>query len=278
MPGTRSERVEPLRGFALQPGKAFEDIVNGAKLWRIWFALAWQEFASMYRRSLLGVFWVMLSFAGFVFIKILIFSSLLASEDAQYYDAYLVLGFFMWVYSQQVIIAAPDTFVSAAGWIRSEPLPLSLYIYKSVMREIFNLSFTGAVVAIALVYLKFPIGIEALFAVPAIAFLILNAFVVKLLLGIVGAKARDVAHLVRAAILPMMFLTPIFWMPSQMSRIFHILWWNPLFHVLEIFRAPILDRTFPAESWIYMICFFLIVSILGFVLFSRFRQRIVFWF
>lgn len=267
-----------LNGFRMQPKAALDDIVQGAKLWRVWLSLSWQEFVSTYRRSLIGVFWVMLSFAAFVFIKLTIFSSLLGADDVRYYDAYLVIGFFMWVYSQQVIMTAPDTFVSSGGWIRSEALPLSTYIYKMVMREIYNLLFTFVVVIIALVYLQYPVDIKSLYAVPAILFLLLNAFAIKLLLGIIGARIRDITHLVKAIMLPMMFLTPIFWMPSQMPNLMKVLWWNPLFHAIEIFRAPILDGEFPVESWIFMGVVFAIVSVSGFLLFSRLRQRIVFWF
>ena len=271
-------KQQSLRGFSLQPKAALNDIVEGARLWRVWLSLSWQEFVSTYRRSIIGVFWVMLSFAAFVFIKLTIFSSLLGADDVRYYDAYLVIGFFMWVYSQQVIMTAPDTFVSSSGWIRSEALPLSTYIYKMVMREIYNLFFTFAVVVIALVYLQYPVEIQALYAVPAILFLLLNAFAIKLLLGIIGARVRDITHLVKAIMLPMMFLTPIFWMPSQMPNLMKVLWWNPLFHAIEIFRAPILDGEFPTESWIFMGVVFAIVSVSGFLLFARLRQRIVFWF
>jgi ABC-type polysaccharide/polyol phosphate export permease len=271
-------KQQSLSGFSLQPKAAFDDIVQGAKLWRVWLSLSWQEFISTYRRSIIGVFWVMLSFAAFVFIKLTIFSSLLGADDVRYYDAYLVIGFFMWVYSQQAIMTAPDTFVSASGWIRSEALPLSTYVYKMVMREIYNLLFTFVVVIIALIYLQYPVKIQALYAVPATVFLLLNAFAIKLLLGIIGARVRDITHLVKAVMLPMMFLTPIFWMPSQMPNLMKVLWWNPLFHAIEIFRAPILDGEFPTESWIFMGVVFAIVSVSGFLLFSRLRQRIVFWF
>lgn len=274
----RPVKQQSLRGFQLQPRQALDDIVQGAGLWRIWLSLSWQEFVSTYRRSIIGVFWVMLSFAAFVFIKLTIFSSLLGADDVRYYDAYLVIGFFMWVYAQQAIMTAPDTFVSAGGWIRSEALPLSTYIYKMVMREIYNLAFTFAVVVIALIYLQYPVGIEAAYSFLAVLFLLMNAFAIKLLLGIIGARMRDLSHLVKAIMLPMMFLTPIFWLPSQMPDLMKVLWWNPLFHAIEIFRAPILDKTFPTESWIFMGVVFAIVASSGFLLFARLRQRIVFWF
>ncbi|MHA7898270.1 MAG: ABC transporter permease [Henriciella sp.] len=273
-----TEVKRPVRGFEIQPVAAAEDIILGARLWRIWLSLSWQEFASMYRRSIIGVSWVMLSFAAFVFIKLTIFSSLLETDDPNYYDTYLVIGFYLWMYLSQAVIAAPDTFVTASGWIRSEPLPLSIYVYKNIVREIYNLFFTTIVLIGVLFYLDREFSAMSLYAIPALLFIFLNAFFLKLFLGILGARIRDLSHLIRAIMLPMMFLTPIFWMPSQMPTLMKYLWWNPLFHAMEIVRAPLLDGELPYVSWIFMAAQFSIVAVIAFLLFSRFRQRIVFWF
>ncbi len=269
---------EAVTASELKLGAAFMDIVQGTSKWRVWLALSWQEFASTYRRSLLGVLWVMLSFGGFVAVKILIFSTLLQTGSDSRYDTYLVLGFFVWMYLAQSITASPDVFTSSKGWIRSEPLPLSLYIWKSVMREFYNLAMMSVVVVIALIYLKSPIQAGAWYSLPSIPFLLLNAFAIKLLLGVICARIQDISHMVKAIVLPMMFVTPIFWMPEQMGDLMKYLWWNPFYHYLEIFRAPLMTGEFPTESWIFALTLWAIVSVVGFIIFARFRQRIVYWF
>jgi len=254
------------------------DVIKGLAMWRIWLALSWQEFRSTYRRSMLGVLWVVLSFAGFVFVKLTIFSSLLDTGDARYYSIYLVVGFFVWMYLQASITGATDVFISAQGWIRSEPLPFSLYVCKSIMREFYNLALTFIVVVTSIMFLNYPVTVQALWSIPAVLFLLLNAFSYKMLLGLISVRLRDISHLVKAVMMPMMFLTPIFWLPSQMPSLMKYLWWNPLYHFLEIFRAPILDGRVPITSWIFTGVVYLIVSIAAFLMFARFRQRIVFWF
>ncbi len=269
----------PIRGFRIDPIGAFEDILDGWQKWRIWTALSWQEFRSTYRRSLFGILWVTLSFAAFVFIKLIIFSSLLTVGVPGYYDTFLLLGFFTWFYLSQSVSSAPETFISAQGWVRSESLPLSLYVFKAVLREIYGLLLTSIVVVLGVIYIGFSVNASGvLLSLLAIPFYMLTAFSVKLALGIISARYRDLSHLVKAIMMPMMFLTPIFWMPSQMSGLMKYLWWNPFYHYIELFRAPILDRHFPIESWLFALTFYLIVSVAGILLFSRFRHRIVFWF
>lgn len=269
--------ARPITISNLNPSGAVADIVVGLSKWRIWISLSWHEFASTYKRSMLGVLWVMLSFAGFVFVKIIVFSSLLDADDVRYYDAYLVVGFFVWVYLQNAISSAPDTFTSVQGWIKSEPLPLSLYIYKTIMREFYNFALTFLVVIGALAYLEYPVTWWALFSFPAFLFFLINAFSLKLLIGVISTRMRDLSHLVKAIMMPMLFLTPIFWMPEQMGRLMDYLWWNPLYHYIEIFRAPIVVGKIPWESWFFTAITFSITTIFALITFMRFRQRIVFW-
>jgi homopolymeric O-antigen transport system permease protein len=257
---------------------AFDDIVAGALSWRIWLQLSWQEFMSTYRRSAFGAFWVILSFGIFVFIKIVVFGALLGATTPPLYDSHLVLGFFVWFFISQNIIAAPDVFVAAKGWIRSEPLPYSLYVFKAIMREFYNLALSSTVVVAVLAYLGTPIRPGAFWLVPGLLFLMINAFAIKLLLGTISARLRDLSHFFRAIMQSMMFLTPIFWMPEQMGGLMKVLWWNPLLHYLEIIRAPILHGTLPLESWLFCLTLFATIGGVGFILFARFRQRIVYWF
>lgn len=269
----------PIRGIGISPFSALRDIFAGLSKWQIWTALSWQEFRSTYRRSALGILWVTLSFAGFVFIKLTIFSSLLDIGIPGYYDTYLLIGFFIWFYLAQSINAAPDTFISNQGWIKSEPLPLTTYIYKNILRESYTLVFTSIVVVSGIFFIGYPVELRSIgYSLLAFPFYFVSAFASKLLLGTLGARFRDISHLIKAIMLPMMFLTPIFWMPSQMESLMQYLWWNPLFHYVEIFRAPLLEGTLPYESWKFVGIFFGITIFLAFALFSRFRQRIVYWF
>lgn len=263
--------------FGFKPGDAIRDISDGWALWRIWLNLSWQEFRSTYRRSALGIFWVILSFAGFVGVKLLIFSSLLHSGEPGYYDTYLLTGFFVWMFLSQSIIAAPLVFVSASGWIKSEALPFSLYIFKDVVREFYNMVLTSTVVIAAILLIGFSVKPTAFYSLFALVFFLVNAVFYKLLLGVIGARIRDIGHFVRAVMMPMLFLTPIFWMPEQMGSLMKYLWWNPMFHYLEIFRAPIIDGHFPVTSWVFALSVFAINVVASLVLFARYRQRIVFW-
>ena len=255
----------------------FRDMFAGLKLWRIWTTLSWQEFKATYKRSIFGILWVMASFAGFVFVKLIVFSSLIKTEDGQFYNTFMTLGLFLWMYFLSVVNSAPSTFISTTGWIKSEPLPFSLYVFKNIMREFYNFGFTFLVVIAAFIYLNFTPPVQSYYALPAIVFYALNAIWIKLFFGTIGARFRDIGYFITAVTLPMMFLTPVFWMPSQMPGLMKYMWWNPFYHYLEIFRAPMLTGTFPIESWVFVMILFGIGWLATIISFARLSHRIVFW-
>ena len=189
------ERLE-VGSFANFAFKAtLTDILEGLLSWKIWIALSWQEFQSQYRRSIFGIAWVTLSFLFFIFVKLIIFTSLLSTPDQIKYNAYLVSGFFIWFFLITSVNAAPSTFTSQAGWIRSEKLPLSTYVFKCVMREFYNTALTSIVVVLAFLYLRYGITWQSLYSIPALIFLIINSVWIKILFGIMASRYRDISFL-----------------------------------------------------------------------------------
>ena len=256
---------------------ALEDIWRGLCMIGIWLLLSWKDFENSYRRTAFGVLWVIVSFAFFAGVKILIFSNISSAETGDYYSLYIMTGFWVWMFLMQTVPSAPLTFVNVQGWIKSEPLPYSLYVYQSVMREYYNFLLTGLVVAVGVFYFGDVTKINYLGLACALCFLAVNAFALKLLFGVVGARIRDLAHLVRAIMLPLMFLTPIFWQPKQMGDLMAYLWWNPFYHYIEIIRGPITDGVIPLESWQFTGVSFGLLLIAGYTVFGVSKRRIIYW-
>ena len=257
---------------------AVRDIVRGARMWPIWLALSWEEFKTTYSRSVFGLLWVTLSFAGFVFVKLIIFSAVLPTPDQNYYNAFLVTGYFVWQFVSLSIITAPLVFVSSQAWIKNDSLPLSLYVYKAVAREFYNFLLTAVVVVAAFLYIGYRPGPSAWLVFPATFLLVVNALWCKILLGVICTRFRDVTHLVRTVMTAMLFLVPIFWLPEQMGRLYdEYLWWNPLVHFLEIFRNPLIDETVRWESWMYVGIVTVAGTVSTLVLYALSRRRLVFW-
>lgn len=254
------------------------DLADGVTYWRLWLALAWEDIKTVYRRSIFGVAWITLSFLAFIVVKILIFRPFMSGGNAHYFTVYVTLGFLVWQFLQQLVTSAPTVFLQAESWIKSDPLPFSLYIFQSITRALFNFMMTSVVAIIILMLYQPSITPTALLVLPALALTILNGIWVYLLLGIICTRHRDITHLIQTCMRFMFFLSPILWYPESMGPLADYLWWNPFWHFLWIFRAPLIDNDPALVSWIF--CG--VVTVVGWsaalVVFSLYRKRLVFWF
>lgn len=258
---------------------SLQDIRNGALRWRIWTSFAEEDIRQTYRRSIIGVAWIALSFSIFLLVKTFVFGAMIGQLGEKYFGAYLMIGFFSWQFMSQIVTTAPTTFLRAEAWIKNESLPFTVYVYQSVYRSLFDLLLTGGVVILGLIYFGYGWSPYSLLVIPAIMLYIINALWVTMLLAILGCRVRDVQHLTQTAVRIMFFMTPIFWMPSQLGeQAMAILWWNPFAHFIWILRGPIIDQSLVLDSWIYVSTFTAIgcsITLIGFV---RFRRHIPFWF
>ena len=79
----------------IQRQKAYLDLWEGLKKWKIWMALAWQDIKLRYRRSVIGPLWITLSMAITVYSMGFLYSRLF-HMDLDSYFPYLVSGMLAW--------------------------------------------------------------------------------------------------------------------------------------------------------------------------------------
>jgi ABC-type polysaccharide/polyol phosphate export permease len=118
-----------------------------------------------------------------------------------------------------------------------------------------------------------------LLALPGLALVMINAAWVALTLGIFCLRFRDLQQLVATLIQISMFVTPIFWPPENLKGAMRVLVidLNPLYHFIDIIRAPLLGKMPMLESYIYVLIFTLLGWTFSAMFFSRFRGRVAYW-
>jgi ABC-type polysaccharide/polyol phosphate export permease len=105
-----------------------------------------------------------------------------------------------------------------------------------------------------------------------------DSFFLGLIIAIPSTRFRDINQFVGFSVQVLFFLTPIFWTPDQMHgkrRVFFE--YNPLAHMLELVRQPLLGRAPALEHWVVATAFGIFLAITAFILMVLFRRRVVFW-
>ena len=112
------------------------------------------------------------------------------------------------------------------------------------------------------------------FAILAIA---VNAIWLSLFLGMLCARFRDIPLIITSLIQVLFFLTPVMWRPELLGRHAWSANLNPLHHLLEIVRAPLVDGRMPGLSWAAVIGMAFVGFAIVVPLFARYRARIAYW-
>jgi ABC-2 type transport system permease protein len=199
-----------------------------------------------------------------------------------------------------------DTFISNEGLIKHLPAPLTVYALRTVWRQALmfchNVIIYVLVVVVFFRYLDKPytmsgaacgapgagichpgLGWSAFLALPGLAALVLNALWLALLLGIISTRYRDLPQVINSLINLLFYATPIIWSPdSLLSSAKHpwakvIFDLNPLYHFVQIVRAPLLGQQLSPASW-YVVGGITIAGwALALVVMRNYRARVSYW-
>ena len=263
--------------FALDLSKAKLDLRGGLDRASLWWSLAWQDTKQRYRRSFLGPFWITVSTGVLVGAMGPLYGALLGQDVASYLQ-HLAISLIIWFFISAVINEAGSAFVGAEGYIKQVALPLSVHVFRLLAKNVVMLALNAVIIVLVLIFLP-PAHWGDVWLFPFGLLLVLgNLFWIALLLAVLSARFRDIPQLVTNIVQVAFFLSPIIWkadMLSQKSRF--VADFNPLYHFIEVIRAPLLGEPVHAVSWIVTSSFLVLGSVAAFLVFARFRARVPYW-
>ena len=244
-----------------------EDIQRSLLLWRFWLKRAFIRVKLNYQGSKLGQTWLYLSLIIVALVIGSVWSILLDKKDWTRYIVYLLCGLPTW----QLISAAVN---SASGLFSSRTkmadMPLSISIFE---QWAFGLcQFVLVLPLVLIVPLVAGVsGFSNLVYLPlAMLSLILWSIGIISIVSIATMMWQDLRHLIKAIMRLAFLATPIIWEASRLGEYQSYVWFNPFFPVLEFVRYALSGITSdPDVVWITPL-YSLAISILGFVLLSRY--------
>jgi ABC-type polysaccharide/polyol phosphate export permease len=259
-----------------QYARAFADIRAGACSLHLWPMLAWLEIRHRYRRSLLGPLWLTISTALFIAGMGSLYGVLLDQSRSQYIH-YLAVGMVVWIFIAGMINDGCQSFIAAEGFIKQTRLPLTVYALRVVWRNFLVLAHNFIIIVLVSAYFMPPWNWGLLTAPAGVLLSALNGLALSLLLGLLSARFRDVPQIVASLVQLLFFVTPIFWRPQMLTSHQWVVDWNPVFHFIELVRAPIMGNAVPLESWTVALAVSALNWFVTLAVFARFRARIAYW-
>ncbi|MDR3532886.1 MAG: ABC transporter permease [Rhodopila sp.] len=256
---------------------AVDDLIRGARLWRLAWGLGWLDIRLRYRGSMLGPFWLTIS-TGVMVAALGFLYSTLFKMNLRDYLPFLALSQVLWGFLAAVVSDACTTFTDAESVIRSVRMPFFVFSARTLIRNIIALAHNIVVIVVVFAIFSLWPGWDILMALPGLLLWVIDALALTLLLGAFCARFRDIQPIVNSVMQIMFFVTPVIWKPSQVGAVVEKLPFNPFYDLLEIVRGPLLgDGGATGMTWVGAILYSLALCSISWAFFVRARGRVTFW-
>lgn len=254
------------------------DLFEGFRNIKLALYLAYSDIRQRYRRSSLGPFWITISTGIMIGSIGVIFGKLFKSPMNEFFP-YLAVGLILWSFISSVINSSTSVFVNSEAIIKQLPISLFTHVLRLVSREFIVFCHNVLILPVVFFFVGRQLNIAVFFAIPGLIILIINLLWICLLLGIICTRFRDMAQIVSSILQVLFYVTPIIWLPKLLPARADLMLLapNPLFHLIDIVRAPLMGTIPSLFSWSYSLllaCFGWMVTI---TFYNTYRNRIAYW-
>ncbi|MFO7570396.1 MAG: ABC transporter permease [Smithellaceae bacterium] len=240
--------------------------------------LGWQDIRQRYRRSSLGPFWLTISMGVLIGALGFVFGALFDMQVVTFIP-FLTLGLILWSLITATINEGCTGFTDSEAMIKQIPLPLFTHLLRVLWRNLIIFAHNLVIYPLVLLVFGIPPKVSLLLAVPGLALLLVNLSWISLLMGTLCTRFRDIPQIVANLLQVSFYLTPIIWMPHLLPKRAGLLLLdaNPLFHLIEIVRAPLLGELPSLLSWTVALVLAVVGWLLTLIFYGRFRSRVAYW-
>lgn len=210
--------------------------------------LAWADTKARYKKSVLGPFWLTLTnLLGVVGLS-LVWGELM-NQDLQTFLPQVAIGLIAWQLISGALVDAPMIFVRQAPMIRNVAIPSWFFAIRALARHLINLLHNAVIVIGVLIYSGIPLTVQTWLVIPSFVLVVLNLYWITHLLGLLGARFRDVEHLIVGVVPILFFISPVLYRADRLPEGLNLVWLNPLSYMIEALRAPLLGQPFPSLAY-----------------------------
>ena len=255
------------------------DLKESLRRPEFWMYSSWLDIITRYRRTRLGLIWIVIPTVVYVLAIGQIFSMVMG-HDREFYLPYLATGYLLFRFMTQCLSESGSILRLHKSFIMDGRVRMTDYVLRSLAKALFSFV-CGFVVVIGTVIWSPMTSVGSLFTV-LITFplVMVNSFWLSSCMSMIGARYADSSEMVSTLMRFGMLLTPILWVGDRFPP-GTFGWWavhlNPAYHLITVVRNPILGEPIPAAS----IWFVLIMTALGWcltsVLYRRYARFVPIW-
>ena len=239
-------------------------------------------FLIRYRHTILGPIWVMVKPVAFVcFLGTLLVG--LSNVGSSEFIPHLAVGYVAWTLFSGYLTRAPGIFSRNHAYIIDGNQSLTDAIVLDNLELIVHFLHQTIVIAAVCLMYKTATFKGVMISIGSLFIIIYNGYIFSTIVAFIGSRIRDIQEAVIPLSTILFIATPIIWMPgptggSGKGKILETYMnFNPFYHFLEIFRAPLLSNSISELTWIFVGATTVLGSLVALVLFKKLHSILPHW-
>ena len=168
----------------------------------------------------------------------------------------------LWLFISSVITESCNIFVENERIIKNEVQNYFKFLIKNILKNLIIFSHNFLIVPIVFFLFSTKVSIiQIICFLIGMLLLILILIGIQVILSIFATRFRDFMMIITSLLQVVYFVSPILWMPELLTgKKILILEFNPIYHLLEITRAPLIKvNYFNFES--FYICILFVIGV-----------------
>lgn len=238
-----------------------------------------RELAGRYKGTIMGVLWLFLQPLMMVVVYSFVFSVIMkvripGMDNSFHFALYLMTAMMPFFAFQDALLAASNSLFTNSSLIHKSTLPVVLLPLVPMLATVVTEVIALVIIMLAAFFLLNQLS-WYLLLVPILVFIRLCLSVaIGYILAILSVFIQDLRQALGLLLTMLMFLTPILYpasmIPAELLPINNL---NPLFHLLDAYRALILRGEMPGIGVLYVAAFALLLLMFAVYFFQKTIER-----
>jgi len=242
-----------------------------------WFYFPVLQTFNRYQRAIIGPLWLVIPTSLFVLLLGSLYSVVLET-DIRPYMMHLAVGYVTWGFITTSLVASSQAVKGNKNFLLQGNIKAIHIILKGITNNFITTIHAAVIIPLVMIYFSFfDINILGIL-VAAIVFLF-NALTFGIIFALLGARFKDLTHLIQSVMRVLFFATPIIWLPGSVRGeiVGVFLYLNPFYYFLEVAREPFFGNWAAPEAYIFVGVASVLSFIVSDVLYRRLSRYYLLW-
>ena len=237
-----------------------------------------RDFKQKYKRTVLGMWWSVLSPLLTLLVMRLVFTQFFG-RNISHYTTYLFCGTLVFSYFKESTNGGMNALMANRGIISKVNVPKYMFLLSKNISSLINFVLTLCVFFLFAAIDRISFGIHFLSLIYPIACLVIFNIGMGLVLSALFVFFRDIGYLYDIFTLLLMYMSAIFYQVEAFSpKVQSLFLCNPVYCFIKYFRLVTIQGTIPGAAYHLLCAFYAAVSLgAGLWIYKKFNHQFLYY-